>query len=100
LSGPSRTFTFDRPLSHPVQTYTRNSRFILYDNGAFVLKYESLGLEYRGGYSETDGEISFGWEGDGRWGASATLTGDTLTVQYNLMMTMSDFDDAVYVLVS
>jgi hypothetical protein len=43
LSGPSRTFIFDRELSYPVTAYTRNSHFVLYDNGAFVLQYPSLG---------------------------------------------------------
>jgi hypothetical protein len=37
LSGPSRTFIFDRERPYPVSEYTRNSRFVLYDNGAFVL---------------------------------------------------------------
>ncbi|HEX6846200.1 MAG TPA: hypothetical protein VF144_04445, partial [Chitinophagaceae bacterium] len=32
----------------------------------------------------------------GRWGATATLKGDTLTVAYNDIMLMSDFDNAVY----
>src|SRR4029453_17413067 len=42
LSGPSRTFFFDRELSYPVSDYTKKSRFVLYDNGAFVLQYRFL----------------------------------------------------------
>jgi hypothetical protein len=46
LSGPSRTFVFDRELTHAVQDYTKNSRFVLYDTGGFVLQYPRG--EYRG----------------------------------------------------
>jgi hypothetical protein len=58
LSGPSRTFFFDRELSHPVSNYTKNSRFVLYDNGAFVLQYLSLGEGgYRGGYKDATASL-------------------------------------------
>jgi hypothetical protein len=100
LSGPFRTFSFERNLLHPVAGYTNNSRFVLYDTGAFVLRYE--GGEYRGRYTEANGDIVFDWEGwsvAGPWGAIGTLKGDLLTVQYNLIMQLSDFEDAVYVLV-
>lgn len=100
LQGPSRTFNFDRPLSYPVQRYTESSRFVLFENGAFILEYPSLGGGYRGSYKEADGLINFTWEGwsrAGDWGASGEITGDTLTVRYNFIMSMSDFDDAIYV---
>jgi len=102
LSGPSRTFTFDRELSYRVSEYTRHSRFTLYDNGAFVLRFPSVGEGgYRGGYSVVDGTVTFAWEGwstAGPWSATGTLKGDSLTVQYNLVMQFTDFEDAVYVL--
>ena len=102
LSGPSRTFIFERELSYPVTGYTRNSRFVLYDNGAFVLQYPSLGeVGYRGGYKHANGVIKFEWEGwsvAGPWGASGTLKGDSLTVQYNEIMHHTDFEDATYLL--
>jgi hypothetical protein len=102
LSGPSRTFIFDRELSYRVSDYTRTSRFVLYDNGAFVLQYPSLGEGgYRGGYTEANGVITFEWEGwsvAGAWGATGTLTGGSLTVQYNEIMQHTDFEAAVYVL--
>src|SRR5712691_3152630 len=47
LTGPARTFVFDRQLSYPVSHYTSESRFVLYDNGAFVLQYPSLGGGYQ-----------------------------------------------------
>jgi hypothetical protein len=99
LTGPARTFVFDRQLSHPISSYTRESRFVLYENGAFVLQYASLGGGYRGGYTEENGVITFAWEGwsiAGAWGATGTIRGDTLTVQYNVIMQLSDFEDAVY----
>jgi hypothetical protein len=43
LSGPSRTFVFDRELKYRVSDYTRKSSFMLYDNGAFVLRYGGPG---------------------------------------------------------
>jgi hypothetical protein len=102
LSGPSRTFVFDRELLYPVQDYTKKSRLVLYDNGAFVLRFPSVGEGgYRGGYSEDNGVITFGWEGwnvGGPWGATGALNGHSLTVQYNEIMHFTDFEDAVYAL--
>jgi hypothetical protein len=102
LSGPSRTFVFDRGLTYQnVENYTRTSRFVLYDDGAFALQYGTPALEYRGGYTEANGVITFEWEGwnvGGPWGASGTVTANTLTVQFNLIMQLTDFEDAVYVL--
>jgi hypothetical protein len=65
-----------------------------------VLRYPGIG-DYRGGYTETDGAITFDWEGwsiAGQWGATGTLKNGVLTVQYNFIMQMSDFEDAAYVL--
>ena len=99
LSGLSRTFTFDHELTYRLSDYTKQSRFVLYDNGAFALQYVSLGIEYRGGYTESNGIITFQWEGwstAGPWGATGTLKDGSLTVQYNLIMQLTDFEDAVY----
>jgi hypothetical protein len=101
LSGPSRTFVFDRELSYPVQDYTRKSSFVLYDNGAFVLRFTGPG-EYRGGYTVANGVITFEWEGwstAGPWGATGTIRDDSLRVEYNFIMQLTDFEDAVYALV-
>ena len=99
LPGLSRTFTFDHELTYRLSDYTKQSRFVLYDNGAFALQYVSLGIEYRGGYTESNGVITFQWEGwsiAGPWGATGTLKDGSLTVQYNLIMQLTDFEDAVY----
>lgn len=105
LSGASQIFTFDHELSHRVSDYTKQSRFVLYDNGAFVLEYANLPIcncrgTYRGGYTQANGIITLEWEGwsiAGPWGATGTLNGDTLTVRYDLIMALSDFEDAAYV---
>ena len=40
-----------------------------------------------------------GWNVAGPWGATGTLKGDSLTVQYNEIMQHTDFEDALYVLI-
>src|SRR5262245_35716433 len=60
-SGSSRTFAFERELSYRVSDYTKQSAFVLYDNGAFVLQYKSLHGEFRGGYTSANGVIDFKW---------------------------------------
>ncbi|HUQ19337.1 MAG TPA: hypothetical protein VM099_06955 [Gemmatimonadaceae bacterium] len=100
-TGPARVFAYDHAFWAP-QAYTTQSRFVLYDNHAFALQYPPPIGEYRGGYTETNAGISFDWEGwssAGPWWASGTLSGDTLTVRYNMIMALSDFEDAVYTLV-
>ena len=99
LSGPSRTFIFDHEVTYPLSDYTKKSRFVLYDNGAFALEYASLSIEYHGQYTESNGGITFQWEGwsvAGAWGATGTIKDGSLTAQYNLIMQLSDFEDAVY----
>ena len=97
LSGPSRTFIFDNELLYPVRDYTKGSRFVLYENGAFVLQYPNG--QYRGGYTRDNDTIMLAWESSaGQWRATGTLNGDSLTVRYNFVMQLDDFEDAVYVL--
>jgi len=100
LSGPSRTFVFDHEVpSYHVSDGTKNSRFILYDDGGFVLRSSSWTGEYRGGYTEADGVITFEWEGwsvAGPWAATGTLKDEVLTVRYNDIMQWTDFEDAAY----
>lgn len=100
LTGSSRTFNFERELSYRVHDYTTKSQVILYDNGAFVLRFDGIGA-YRGAYSQAGGALAFAWEGwspAGVWQASGTLDKESLAVRYNDIMRMTDFEDAVYVL--
>jgi len=97
----ARIFAFDHALSSSASEYTKTSQFVLYDNGTFSLEYRTClcGGEYLGRYTEATGAITFDWDGwskAGPWGASGTLQGDTLTVRYNQIMQLTDFEDAAY----
>jgi hypothetical protein len=91
------------------------SRFVLYDNGAFLLQYppSSFGEgRFPGAYRDANGVTMFLFQSSsGRsiyepWNdATGTLTpgppgkGDLLTIEYQESMHHADFDDAVYVLI-
>jgi hypothetical protein len=78
------------------------SRYVLYDDGTFALQYSSAKhsfFEYRGTFKVMDGLVAFDWEGwsvAGAWGATGSLSDDSLSVQYNIIMQLSDFADGVY----
>ena len=77
--------------------YTVASRFVLFDDKTFVLQYPHV--EYRGTYTQQGSALVFGWEGwssAGPWGATGTIVEDSLTVHYNTVMMLSDFEDARY----
>jgi hypothetical protein len=99
ITGPARVFAYrDSPYPR-VAAYTLTSRFVLYDDGRFALQYQLPIGEYRGTYTTSDGVVTFNWEGwsvAGPWGAEATLSGDVLSVRYNLIMQLTDFEDANY----
>jgi hypothetical protein len=101
---PARIFVFSASPGYPVSGYTSESRYVLYDDGAFALQYlRSLGSPlYPGTYKEADGKITFtfdggGWSDPGQADARGVLEGDSLTVSYNSRMQFSDFEDGVYV---
>lgn len=80
-----------------------NSRYVIYENGTFSLQYVRPDwgfFEYRGRYSRTDSAITFqfdGWSSMGPWLAGGIFAGDSLTVKYNEVMGLSDFEDGVYI---
>ena len=100
ITGPARVFVYrDSPFPR-VASYTLASRFVLYDDGRFALQYENPIGEYLGTYSTSNDVVTFTWEGwsvAGPWGAQATLSRDVLSVRYNLIMQLTDFEDADYV---
>jgi hypothetical protein len=110
VSSKDRVFYFLNSSTYPINcnnTYcTVRSRFILHNDGAFLLQYNydggneyRRGIQYKGRYTQTNNSVSFTWEGwsvAGPWGATGTLREDTLTVGYNTIMSLSDFEDAVY----
>jgi len=89
-------------------SYAENfaSRFVLYADGTFSLQFVSRAngfFEYTGRYARTDSRITFDWDGwssAGPWGATGTLSGDILHVEYNDVMQMTDFIDGDYVRVA
>jgi hypothetical protein len=98
LSGPSRTFKFERA-DYQVAVYTKESHFVLYDNGAFALQ---LGGQHPGQYrglftTQENGLLYFKFESNLlSWSATGKLEGDSLTIEYNTMMQWDDFENAVY----
>jgi hypothetical protein len=79
------------------------SRYVFYEDGTFALQFASQRnpfFEYKGRFTQTDFVITFDWDGwssAGPWGATGTLSGDALSVKYNVVMMLTDFIDGVYV---
>ncbi len=99
-AGPARVFGFQSSPYPAVLPYTAASRYVLYGDGSFVLQYPHV--QYGGTYTEAAGRITFAWEGwstAGPWGATGVLTDNSLSVSYNTIMGLSDFEDALYRLV-
>ena len=95
--GPG-VYVFAPTTGVTVQWYTSGSRYVLNDDGTFVLQYPHV--EYRGRYTVAGGHITFDWDGwstAGPWGATGVSNGNSLTVKYNVIMMLSDFEDGVYV---
>jgi hypothetical protein len=97
--APGGTYVFI-DTGRKVTPYTGASRFVLGDDRRFALQYEGLS-DYRGTYtySPTTNTVTFAWEGSsvaGPWGATGSIKDDVLTVSFNLVMLLSDFEDASY----
>lgn len=94
------------PISCNTTYCTKRTRYILHSDGSFLLQYNydngdeyRRGIQYKGQQIQINNDVSFTWEGwsiAGPWSATGTFRGDTLTVGYNTIMTLSDFEDAVY----
>jgi hypothetical protein len=98
LAQAGRVYTFVESPLPTVAAYTRCSRFVLYDSGVFELQFGASGA-YAGTYRVVDRVVDFTWAGTstaGPWQSDATLDGDRLTVHYNVIMRLTDFEDAVY----
>jgi hypothetical protein len=102
-SEPARVYVaVDQPF-YLIHGSPLASRYLLFDDGSFALQYSSANypfFEYRGTYQEEGGRITFEWEGwsvAGPWGATGSIAEDLLSVQYNVIMQLSDFEDGLYV---
>jgi hypothetical protein len=79
------------------------SRYVFYEDSTFALQFSSprFGLfEYNGRYSRTDSKIElsfFDSNTAGPWDATAALNGGEMSVTYNVVMSLADFVDGVYV---
>lgn len=74
-----------------------SERFFLQEDAEFLLDYGPFG--YEGSYSLAGQEIVFDFDGystAGEWVATATLHGRCMTVDYNPVMNLADFEDGEY----
>ena len=92
----SQRYDFSAPLNYAVATYTTTSSYVLGPGRNFALQYPLLGGQYVGTFEQDGNRINFRFAADGRWDAAGTLDGDSMTVEYNVIMQMSDFDNAIY----
>jgi hypothetical protein len=77
------------------------SRYVLYDDGTHALQLSTYpqAMEFTGRWTRTDSIVQFEWDGwstAGPWGATGTLRGNELAVRYNVIMMLTDFEDATY----
>jgi hypothetical protein len=100
----ARIYLFASGLSSTVREWTDGSRYVLYEDGTFALQYlRSRGaFEYRGTYTEANAVFTFHWEANQNvsapWRpATGTVTGDALTVRYDAIMILDDFENAIYI---
>src|SRR5579872_6431810 len=82
---------------NPVSAGTEASRYVFYDDGTFELQVPPCA--YAGTYEIAGSAVTMRWfagSAAGPWGSTASLDGDLLTVHYNLLMQLTDFEDATY----
>lgn len=69
--------------------------YVFYADTTFTLR--SPGFAFPGTFSRQDSVIQLRFSATGGWQATATLRGDSLAVKYNAHMSLSDFEDRVFV---
>ena len=106
LSRPGVIYVGDDAIYDVIAPYHGSrlaSRYVLYDDNSFELQFVGARfgfVKYTGRVSRENSRITFAWDGwstAGPWGAIGTLRGDSLRVEYNLIMQHTDFIDGVYV---
>jgi hypothetical protein len=104
VSGPAQVYDREIPHDFPAGAV---SRFVLHEDDTFELQYVTRRwgfFAYPGTYARSDSEITFYFDGRslaGPWQAIALLerAGTRLTVEFNIVMVLSDFEPGVHVLV-
>jgi hypothetical protein len=91
---PAATYVFSDRLDYNISGFTAGSRYLLYDNGMFGLRYDAFSHVYVGRYQQNNATITFQFDGSST--AVGTLKGDLLEIRYDLLMQHSDFENAVY----
>ena len=102
VSRPARVYVAVDWPTYPIHGSPLASRYVLYDDGTFALQYSSANypfFEYLGTHTDANGLITFNWEGwstAGPWSATGSLSDGALSVRYNRVMHLADFEDGVY----
>lgn len=102
---PSGAVVYDRVSS---SSLTGRQRFVLFANGAFSLQFvrengavpSASSFEYAGRFSRADSVVKFEFAASntaGAWTATAVVHGDSLSVEFNVVMQLADFEDGLYV---
>ena len=89
------TYEFVSSPNGPAAPYTSDSRYVLHDDGTFVLRVGAFDARGRYKYENEHVTFDFDWNSQNA-GAVGVFDGNRMTVTYNLYMVMSDFEDAVY----
>ena len=71
-------------------------RFVLYVDGTFALRYSHV--EFLGTFTRRDSILTLMFSADAGWVATGFLRSDSLSVTYNARMSLSDFEDALFLL--
>jgi hypothetical protein len=100
VSKPGMIYAYDSPLGPAWSSW--GTRYVLYDDGTHALQFavSNGAYQYMGRWTRADSTILFTWDGwstAGEWGATGTVRGEQLVVKYNIIMQLTDFEDAIYV---
>jgi hypothetical protein len=102
VTRPAQVYGVPVALEYPLTRITQRSRFVLYDDGGFVLQFVNDNgsvFEYAGTYRQVAANtIAFAFSADPSDAAVGTLQDRALTIRYDLHMRMADFEDALYTL--
>ena len=100
-SRPARLYVAER--FSPPSSYHGSelaSRWVLYEDGTFALQYSSVNypfFEYLGTYKDGSDGVDLAFQANGgQWQATAVVTEAALSVKFNLMMRLDDFEDGSY----